>query len=189
MGEASSLDLKYSKSILIMLLESKEPSPLTEFQKYIKNYYALKNTVEELAKDGFVTIEEKIMGRKTIFVSLTAKGRAVAKKLREAEEVAKVKPEDLEKYKNLHALQHFNMYEDHITITDISMEGVRYVNIYARPKGETLYFYCEMHDSDDCYHIGYIFFDKKLREFVKKWVEKNGYKLAKKYEKYVEMYW
>ena len=189
MKNLKSLDLKYSKSILVKLLEGDEPVPLSDLQIFVKNYYALKNTIEDLEKDDLVKKEEKVMGRKTIYVSLTEKGQAVAEKLKEAEEVARMEPKDIEKYRNLHALEHFNIYEDHVTITDISMQGVRYVNIYARPKGNVLYFYCEECGSDDCYHIGFIFFNSKLREFVKKWINNNGYKLAKKYQKYVEKYW
>ena len=184
-----SLDERYSKSILLKLLDEKKDLTITQFLDIVNSYKTIKDIIKKLEEDGLVRIEEKVMGRKTIYVSLTEKGRAVAEKLKEAEEVAKVKPEDLEKYKNLHALQHFNMYQDHVTITDISMQGVRYVNIYARPRGNVLYFYCEYCGSDDCYHIGFIFFDSKLREFVKKWIDDNGYRLAKKYEKYVEKYW
>ena len=155
----------------------------------IKNYATLKLTIIDLEKDGYVKTREVFEGRKTIYVTLTEKGMAVAEKLKEAEEVAKMNPEEIEKFKNLHALEHFNVYEDHITLTDISMKGVRYVNIYAKPRGDVLYFWCEDHDADDCYHIGYVFFDTKLREFVRDWLNKNGYKLAKKYQKYVDKYW
>lgn len=179
---------KNASAVLINLLKGEmKMSQLQE--SAIKNYSTLKLTVIDLENEGYVKTRDVFEGRKTIYVSLTEKGRAVAEKLKEAEEVAKMEPGEIEKYKNLHALQHFNMYEDHITITDISIQGVKYVNIYARPRGEILYFYCEDCGKDDCYHIGYLFFDSKLREFVKKWVEKNGYKLAPKYEKYVEKYW
>ena len=173
--------------VLTSLLSGKKK--MTDLHQEVRNYASLKLLVLELEKEGYVKTEESEEGKKTIYVSLTEKGRAVAEKLKEAEEVAKMEPGEIEKYKNLHALQHFNMYEDHITITDISMEGVKYVNIYARPRGEILYFYCDDCGKDDCYHIGYLFFDSKLREFVKKWINTNGYKLAKKYEKYVEKYW
>ena len=172
---------------LTALLSGKKK--MTDLHQEVRNYASLKLLVLELEKEGYVKTEESEEGRKTIYVSLTEKGRAVAERLQEAEKIAKMESGELEKYQNLHALEHFNVYEDHITLTDISMEGIRYVNIYAKPRGETLYFYCEMHDSDDCYHIGYIFFDSKLKEFVKKWINTNGYNLAKKYEKYVEKYW
>ena len=173
--------------VLTELLKGKKK--MTELQEKVKNYASLKLLILNLEREGYVKIEEPEEGKKVIYVSLTEKGRAVAEKLKEAERVAKLSDEELEKFRNLHALEHFNVYEDHVTLTDISMEGVRYVNIYARTRGETVYFYCEMHDSDDCYHVGYLFFDEKLRSFVKEWIEKNGYKLAKKYDKYVEKYW
>ena len=74
-----SLDLKYAKSILVKLLDNSEPVPLTELQKFIKNYYALKNTVKKLEEDGLVKTEEKILGHKVIFVTLTEMGQEIAR--------------------------------------------------------------------------------------------------------------
>lgn len=184
----SNLNLsKKQTAILFELVQG--PKKMTELNKIIKNYPSLQKEIMTLESYGYVKREEKYERQRVVYVSLTEKGRAVAEKLKEAEQVSKLSDEELEKYKNLHALEHFNVYEDHVTITDISMEGVKYVNIYARPRGEVLYFYCEECGKDDCYHIGYLFFDTKLSKFIKDWINKNGYKLAKKYEKYVEKYW
>ena len=189
MDELPSLNERYAKAIMLFLLDHPEGVMQKDLFHIVKNSATREKVLRSLESDGLIEITARVVGRKTYNIRLTEKGRLAAEKLREVEEVAKMDPAELEKFRNLHALQHFNMYEDHITITDISMEGVKYVNIYARPKGEILYFYCEDCGKDDCYHIGYLFFDSKLREFVKKWVEKNGYKLAPKYEKYVEKYW
>ena len=81
------------------------------------------------------------------------------------------------------------MYEDHVSIYDIHMGEARIVDIYVRLKGDTVYFYCNMHQSDDCYHIQYMFHDVEISDFIRSWINKNGYKLAKKYQKYVDEYW
>ena len=188
MEQFKSLDEKYAKSILLYLLKKGEVLQ-KDLSHIVRNLRSLKQILDSLEADGLITITEKIIGRRAYYISLTDKGRAVAEKLREVEKISKIPPEELEKYKRIHVLQHFNVYEDHITLTDISLEGVRYVNIFARPRGDLLYFWCDMHEDTDCYHIGYLFVDEKLRSFINEQLEKNGFKLAPIYKKYVEKYW
>ena len=82
-----------------------------------------------------------------------------------------------------------NIYKDHITIMDIHMGESRIANIYAKPRGDEIYFWCDLHEDTDCYHIEYMFADPDLSDFIRNWIEKNGFKLPKKYQKYVEKYW
>jgi len=178
---------KKQTKILLELLKGKRK--MTELQKIIKNYPSLQKEIMILEAAGLVERKEEFERQRVVYVSLTEKGKAIAQQMRRAEKIAKMSEEELKKFRGLHYLEHFNVYEDHITLTDSSIEGVRYVNIFAKPKGDILYFWCDVHEATDCYHIGYLFVDEKLRSFINEQLEKNGFKLAPIYKKYVDKYW
>ena len=178
---------KNAAAVLIKLLEGE--TKMSYLQEVVRNYSTLQLTIRDLEEMGYIKTKERRERGRVIYVSLTEKGRAVAEQLRRAEKIAKMSEDELEKFRGLHYLEHFNVYEDHITLTDSSIEGVRYVNIFAKPKGDILYFWCDVHEATDCYHIGYLFVDEKLRSFINEQLEKNGFKLAPIYKKYVEKYW
>ncbi len=188
MEQFKSLDEKYAKSILLYLLKKGEVLQ-KDLSHIVKNLRSLKQILDSLEDDGLITITEKIIGRRAYYISLTDKGRVVAEQLRNAEKLAKLTPEEIERFKRMRALIHVNVYEDHITIMDIGWEDERVVNIYARPKGDVVYFWCDVDEDTDCYHIQYMFANPKLSDFVRGWIEKNGFKLAKIYQKYVDKYW
>ena len=90
------------------------------------------------------------VGPRKYSISLTSKGHAVAEQLKKAEEAASgivihedegrieisnVPEEWKEKWKNLHALIHVNVYDDYVTIMETNHEGTgkeRIFNIYIR---------------------------------------------------------
>ena len=146
----------------------------TDLSEIIPNPQTYNRMVDELYKADLVSIEEKIMGRKTVILSLTEKGREVAEQLKKAEAAAKgltiheeegrieiknVPEEWKEKWKNLRALFHVNVFEDHVTIMETNHEGTgreRIFNIYVRENGQGhLRLWCEADESFDCHHIGY----------------------------------
>lgn len=178
---------KNASAVLVKLLEGR--MKISKLQDVVRNYSTLKLTLIELERSGYVRMEEKIEGRKVIYVELTPKGRAVAEKLLEASSVAKLSSREIEKFRDMRALMHLNVYEDHVSIMDIHMGEERIANIYPRRKGHEIYFWCDLHDDTDCYHIHYMFADPKLSEFIRSWIEENGYHLARKYQKYVDRYW
>lgn len=187
-------DEKYVNSILVKLLEYNKPVTAYELLSITaRNYNVLMKRLRLLEDRGYVEIKETKQhgskGRKVYLIRLTEKGRIVAEALKKAEWTAKLTHDELEKFKNLRALIHVNIYEDHITVMDIHMGHSRIANIYAKPKGHEVYFWCDLHDDTDCYHIEYMFADPKLSDFIRSWIEKNGFKLSKKYGKYVERYW
>ena len=178
---------KKQMQLLIKLLDGAKK--ITDLREIIKNYPSLQKEIMTLEAEGYVKREEKIERQRVVYVSLTDKGRAVAEKLKEVEWTAKLSPEDLERFKNMRALLHVNIYEDHVTIMDIHLGKSRIANVYARLKGDKVFFWCDLCEDTDCYHIEYMFADYKLSDFIRSWINKNGYKLSKKYEKYVEKYW
>lgn len=85
----SSLDLHFSKSILEKLLERSVLK--TELQGIVKNLYSLDKILNELSKDGLINSETKSFGKNITEISLTEKGRAVAEKLKEIDDIAEGK--------------------------------------------------------------------------------------------------
>lgn len=133
----------------------------------------LDKLLDALEGDGYITKKLSEYGRRTYEITLTPKGHAVAEQLKRAEEAARgatvfenegrievqVPEEWREKWKNLHALFHVNVYEDHVTIMETNHEGTgreRIFNIYIRENGQGhLRLWCEEDESFDCYHVGY----------------------------------
>ena len=164
---------KHISSILIFLLERGEVKK-TDLSRVVSSPQTYQRAVKELEKEGYVVQRETIIGRRIVNVSLTPKGRSVAEQLKRAEEAAKgvvihedesrIEVSDIpemwrEKWKNLHALIHVNVFDDHVTIMETNHEGSgkeRIFNIYVRENGQGhLRLWCELDESFDCYHVGY----------------------------------
>ena len=176
----------YAK-LMIALLNG--PKNMSELQKSIKNYMTLSKTILELENRGFVKTYEVVEGRKVKYVELTDRGKIVAEALKKAQWVANLPPEKVERFAQMKAFIHINTYEDHVTFQEVQLGESRIINVYVRPRGKIIYFYCEYHDSDDCEHVEVMFADPDISDYIREWINKNGYKLAKKYQKYVEKYW
>lgn len=84
-----SLDLHFSKSILEKLLY--QSALKTELQDIVKNLYSLDKILAELSKDGLINSEIKLYGKNITEISLTEKGRAVAEKLKEIDNITEGK--------------------------------------------------------------------------------------------------
>ncbi|EQD30608.1 hypothetical protein B2A_14067 [mine drainage metagenome] len=139
----------------------------------VKSHHILDKVLRALEENGFLTVEVTKIGPPIYTITLTDRGKAVAEQLKRAEEAAKgaiifeeegrievkVPEEWREKWKNLHALFHVNVYEDHVTIMETNHEGTgreRIFNIYIRENGQGhLRLWCEEDESFDCYHVGY----------------------------------
>lgn len=157
------------------------------------SYHTLRNKIRKLEDAGLIKREEKKRygdkGPKIIIISLTEKGRIVAEALKKAEWVANLPPEKIEKFARIKAYIHINSYDDHVTLKEVHLGESRIINIYVKPRGNLIYFYCDYHDSDDCEHVEIMFADPDISDYIRDWLNKNGYKLAKKYQKYVNKYW
>jgi len=62
----------------------------TDLLEIVSSSDSLSNTLRKLQDDGLIIMETKVIGRKTIYISLTDKGQAVAEQLKKAEQVAVV---------------------------------------------------------------------------------------------------
>lgn len=67
-------------------------------------------------------------------------------------------------------LEHFNVYEDHVTIVDHTKKGL--ANVYFRDKT----IYCELCDESKCEHIEYALNLPKVLQILKDkgWIIKEG---------------
>ena len=170
------LDRSYAKSILILLLENNGEAKKSDFSKIATSWKTLSDVISALQQEGYLTISEQIRGRKTFDIKITDKGRAVAKKLKEAEEVAeipdtqeaegvihfdgeeinvKLTPEEQQNRKYLKFLFHFNVLDNHITVEEaVPGKRSRIFNIYVKQNGHGIFrLWCEADDSYECWHV------------------------------------
>ena len=141
---------------------------MTELQKVIRNYPSLQKEVMTLENLGLVVRKEERERQRVVYVLLTEKGLAVAEKLKEAEEIATGKiemhPDWREKFKNMRAMLHFNLYENTIRISEYLPDGSeRVVDVDITVNGNKMYLYCSACGSFNCEHINFIWSHPKLR--------------------------
>ena len=78
---------RHASEILIFLLNQGKIKK-TDLLEIVSSSDSLSNTLRKLQDDGLIIMETKIIGRKTIYLSLTEKGQTVAEQLKKAEQVA-----------------------------------------------------------------------------------------------------
>ena len=85
---ADILDLRHSSKVLLFLLQNGQIKK-TELLSVISSSDSLSSSLRKMDEEGLIKIETKVIGRKTIFISLTERGREVAEQLKKAEAVSK----------------------------------------------------------------------------------------------------
>ena len=171
----SILAQKHVSSILIFLLEHDTVNK-TDLVTVVHSNTSVDKLVNELDREGLISVRKEFAGRNTYYISLTKKGRAVAFRLKEAEEVAenaadqeaegvidfdgedinvKLTPEERENRKYLKFLFHFNVMDNHITVEEaVPGKRSRIFNIYVRRNGNGIFrLWCEQDDSYECWHV------------------------------------
>ena len=171
----SILAQKHVSSILIFLLEHDTVNK-TDLVTVVHSNTSVDKLVNELDKEGLISVRKEFAGRNTYYISLTKKGREVAKKLKEAEEVAdspadqeaegiihfdgeeinvKLTPEEQQNRKYLKFLFHFNVLDNHITVEEVVPgKNKRIFNIYIKRNGNGIFrLWCEQDDSYECWHV------------------------------------
>ena len=162
------LDRSYAKSILILLLSNNGKAIKSDFSVIASSWKTLSDVISALEEEGFLTISEQVLGRKTYVIEITDKGREVAEKLKEAQEVAegvihvdgeeinvRLEPEERKNSKYLKILIHSNVLDDHISVEEaIPGKATRIFNIYIRQNGHGYFrLWCEEDKSFDCWHV------------------------------------
>ena len=147
-----------------------EEIPMTKLQDIITSYYSVTSSVNSLYDQGLVNKREVILGRKTIMISLTKKGKEVAEQLKKAQEIAENPSVEIEEsspkigiteeaashVQELRLLYHTNVLDDHVTISEIPRNGgrTRIFNIYIKRNGHGNFrLWCEDDNSFDCVHV------------------------------------
>jgi len=164
-----SLNLKYSKPILVKLLKLGGTAKKNDLAGVTSGWPALDKTLAALEKDKFISMSEKFLGRRTYVISLTDKGVEIAKMLQGIFEVAEdnnnkidvhTLPPNYEKqFKNFSALAHSNVLDDHVAIEEHNYDGKgndRVVFVHVKPNGNNIMrLWCEVDETFDCVHTKY----------------------------------
>jgi len=164
-----SLNLKYSKPILVKLLKLGGTAKKNDLADVTSGWPALDKTLAALEKDKFISMSEKFLGRRTYVISLTNKGIEIAKMLQGIFEVAEdnnnetdihtLPPNYEDQFKNLSAMTHLNVLDDHIAIHEINYDGKgddRVVFVYVKLNGnDILRLWCEADQTYECVHTKY----------------------------------
>ncbi len=79
------LDKQHAVPVLIKLLEGNKF--MTELSSVVSNYSTLRLLIRDLQDNGLVNVDEIVKDKRKVKVSLTEKGRAIANKLKEAQEI------------------------------------------------------------------------------------------------------
>ena len=79
------LDKQHAVPVLIKLLEGNKF--MTELSSVVSNYSTLRLLIRDLQDNGLVKVDEIVKDKRKVKVSLTEKGRAIANKLKEAQEI------------------------------------------------------------------------------------------------------
>jgi len=159
---------KYYVPILKYLLEHGVVKKY-DLREIVKSSGTMDKLLPKFEAEGLITIKEEILGRRTFFVSLTAKGRAVAQQLKKAEELFEGKSElvlqesDYDDFishtKDMSVLSHLNALDDHVAIREVNYDHQgqdRVVFVYVKLNGHgILRLWCEADSSFNCWHVKY----------------------------------
>lgn len=160
--------------ILVFLLSG--PKMMTEIKEIVSSYDVLRYAILELQTLGYIKKNEQREGNRRFLVSLTDKGKEVARRLKNAEEVAdspadqeakgvihiggediniKLTPQEQENSQHLKFLFHFNVLDNHITVEEaVPGKASRIFNIYVKQNGGGNFrLWCEADNSYDCWHV------------------------------------
>ena len=166
---ANSLNLKYSKPILVKLLKLGGTAKKNDLADVTSVWPALDKTLAALEKDKFISMSEKFLGRRTYVISLTGKGVEVSKMLQNIFEVAKDNYNEIDihtlppnyeyQFKNLSTPTHPDVLNDRIAINETNFDGTgedRVVYVYAKfDENNILRLWCELDNTYDCVHTRY----------------------------------
>ena len=148
---------KYFLPVMLYLLEhGKILKYDLQKDKIVTSSNTLDNMIELLQKQAYITVEEKIVGRRTYEVSLTDKGIAYAMQLKKAQEVAKgeiteegaqfkMPPDWRERFRGLSAMTHLNVLDDHVAIQEIDHSGktTSVIMVYVKRINSHFELWCE----------------------------------------------
>ncbi|MEM3860662.1 MAG: hypothetical protein QW478_14915, partial [Candidatus Micrarchaeaceae archaeon] len=134
--------------------------------KAVPNSYSLESNLKLLSEKGLVKIREEVIIRRTYFISLTERGRAVAIQLKKADEMitgslhqidelsGKTEMEFRDLFDKISQLFSVKTYDDHSIIEDSSSKEKVTILLKNDEKG-VLRLWCEKDQSFVCFHTKY----------------------------------
>ena len=165
-----------SQRLILRLYEENKEVVKTSLLPIVPNSYSLERYLKELLADGLVSIREERIVRKTFYVSLTPKGRAVAEQLKRMDAIAartetyELPPDFDKEFEGLSAMIHLNVLGDHIAITEHNYDGTgkdRIVMVYVKMNGRGIMrLFCEVDDAYECKHTRYAWTLPSVQEMV-----------------------
>ncbi|WMT51293.1 MAG: hypothetical protein RE471_00045 [Ferroplasma sp.] len=153
------LSHKYAITILLYLLDNGS-SKKTDLQQ-VSTMHTIDKLLPLLENSGLISIEERRLGRRIYAIQLTGKGKRIAEGLRRAEEVSSytLPPNYEDQFKNLSALTHLNVLDDHVAIHEFNYNAKgddRVVFVYVKLNGNNiLRLWCEVDQTYNCVHTKY----------------------------------
>ncbi|WMT51255.1 MAG: hypothetical protein RE471_09790 [Ferroplasma sp.] len=158
---------KYAYEI-IRYLDTHKDAKKTDLFEVTKNVSTLYRTLDKLQKADIINARERVNGRRYIFLSLTDQGKRIAEGLRKAEQEVSggqlpgrhvLPPNYTDQFKNLSALTHLNVLDDHVAIEEHNYDLLghdRVVFVYVKLNGNNiLRLWCEVDQTFECVHTKY----------------------------------
>ena len=166
-----------SQKLILKLYEENKEVVKTSLLPIVPNSYSLERYLRELVADGLVSIREEKIVRKTFYVSLTPKGRAVAEQLKRVDAIAARTTETYElpldfdkEFEGLSAMTHLNVLENHIFITEHNYDDTgkgHIAKVYAKMNGRGfMRLFCEIDEAYECRHTRYAWTLPSVQEMV-----------------------
>ena len=192
------LDLKYSKAILLKILENGGKVKKTDLLSLIKNYQTLSKVVDFLIEDGYLKPIVKKGRGKTIILELTEKGRFIAEQLEKVYNLPKkpinISKDEFDKMakdwkrlsfkpKNTFVLQNqlFSLIirpsdsDRSIYFIESNFDGQghdRTVKISILMDEDSIVrLYCDVDQSTTCWHVQYAWTLPKVQAWVQKYLK------------------
>lgn len=180
---------KHTQAIIIFIYDNNE-IPITRLSELVKNSQTYSRTVHLLEEDGIIKSREFIHNRLYRMISLTDKGKALAESLKRTEQVLSsdssslhiLPPHYEDQFKNLSALTHLNVLDDHIAIRDLNFDGAghdRVAFVYVKLNGNNIMrLWCEADNTYECVHTKYAWSLPDVQAMVQNQVLKRNIKKA-----------
>lgn len=156
-----------------------------DFLEIMKNVYMINTKLSELANDGYIQMKKE---GTTYIISLTEKGKDIIEKIKYLEKPmgGSISKEEynqmIEKWKNISALTHVNILDDHIVLKEHNFDGKgndRLVTIYVKINHDkVMRLWCEIDNSYNCWHVQYAWTLPEVQAWVQYHYQKGNIKNA-----------
>lgn len=171
------LDLKNAKSVLLFL-SNMDSAMKSDLSKIVKSHQVLDNLLAALTEGGYLTMESTLIGPKRYTISLTAKGAAASRHLKQLDSFCgnsysgsdrrvQMPPDWRERHSQFSVID--TNSEDAFCIVeerDSSGEKIREAVLKVEVVDERCKLRCEFDNSCSCEHVDYAWSLASIREML-----------------------